>query len=167
MRRLAGFALAAAAGLAPGLSACDDGAAVLAPAAIDVGAPRYHVVVANDGRAITLRRGEAALLTLGADAFQLGVVDALDDTASYDPYALDGRESDAGVTYHAPLGFHAAALAPDAGATVTLDYGGELRVTVEDPRRGERRLHVHDDAQRERRRCAGDRGAAHPCPHLG
>jgi len=131
MRRLAGFALAAAASLAPGLSACDDGAAVLAPAAIDLGSPRYHVVVASDGRAITLRRGEEALLTLGADAFQAGVVDALDDTASYDPYALDGRESDAGLTYRAPIGFRAGALAPDAGATVTLDYGGELRVTVE------------------------------------
>jgi alpha-D-xyloside xylohydrolase len=129
MKRLAGFALAAAAALAPGLSACDDGAAVLAPAAIDLGAPRYHLEVAGDGRSITLRRGGEALVVLGEDAFQAGIVDALDDTASYDPYALDGKESDAGLAYRTPLRFHAAPGA-SGGATVTLDYERDLRVTV-------------------------------------
>ena len=128
--RGASFALAAVASLAPGLPACDDGAPPLAPLAFDVGAPRYHVEVAGDGRLITLRRSGEALLTFGADAFQAGVVDALDDTASYDPYALDGRESDAGLTYRTPLGFRAVAGA-SGGATVTLDYENDLRVTVE------------------------------------
>ena len=137
MRRLGApaLALALAASLAPGLPACSDGAPVLASPAIDIGSPRYHVEVAADGRAITLRRSTEALLVLGADAFQAGVVDALDDTASYDPYTLDGRESDAGLNYKAPVGFRAAPVAAasgvGAGATVTLDYGSELRVTVE------------------------------------
>jgi alpha-D-xyloside xylohydrolase len=126
----AGFALAAITSLAPGLSACDAGAAAVAPAAIDLGSPRYHVEVASDGRTITLRRAGEALLTFGADAFEAGIVDALDDTASYDPYALDGRESDAGLTYHAPLGIHSAP-GPAGGATVTLDYPSDLHVTVD------------------------------------
>ena len=120
---------------APGLAGCDAGTPPLAQPPVTVGASRYHVDVTDDGRAIVLRRSTEALLVLGEDAFQAGVVDVVDDSASYDPYALDGRESEAGVTFRAPVGSHVEALpaSGDArpGAAVTLDYGDDLTVRVE------------------------------------
>lgn len=130
MKRLAGFALAIAAALAPGLSACDDGAAVLAPSGIDVGSPRYHLAIDGDGRSMTLRRGAEVLLTLGPDAFQAGVVEALDDSASYDPFAFDGREGEAGITFRSPIGFNVIGAA-HLFAYLTLDYGDGLGADVE------------------------------------
>lgn len=127
--------IATAAAAAPGVAGCTSGAASLAQAPITVGASRYHVDVTSDGRSIVLRRGSEAVLVLGEDAFQAGVVDALDDSASYDPYALDGRESEAGVTFRAPAGFRADVLddsgAARSGAALTLDYGSGLSLRVE------------------------------------
>ncbi|MDB5214770.1 MAG: uncharacterized protein JWO86_2697 [Myxococcaceae bacterium] len=127
--------LAVAAATAPGVAGCDSGAATLARGPITVGAARYHVDVTSDGRAIVLRRSSEALLVLGEDAFQAGVVDALDDSASYDPYALDGRESEAGVTFRSPAGFHVDVLTGSGearpGAAVTLDYGDGLTLRIE------------------------------------
>lgn len=128
-------ALAITFALAPGVAGCDAGAATLGQPPITVGASRYHVEITSDGRAIVLRRDAEALLVLGEDGFQAGVVDVIDDSASYDPYALDGRESDAGVTFRAPAGFHVDALAASGdarpGAAVTLDYGDGLTMRVE------------------------------------
>jgi alpha-D-xyloside xylohydrolase len=128
--RGAAWVIALAAALAPGVSACDAGAPTVGPTPIAIGTPRYHVDVAEDGRAIVLRRTDEALLVLGEDAFQAGIVDTLDESASYDPYALDGRESEAGVTFRAPVGFHAERLA-GGGATVTLQYDGGPSVAIE------------------------------------
>lgn len=100
MTRSALLALACA--IAPGVASCDSGAATLAPPPITVGASRYHVDVTSNGRAIVLSRDGEALLTLGDDAFQAGVVDVIDDSASYDPFTLEGRESEAGVTFSRP-----------------------------------------------------------------
>ncbi len=77
-----------------------------------------------------LRRDAEALLVLGADAFQVGVVDALDDSASYDPFAMDGRESDAGVTYRSAIGFRAVPSGA-AQAQVDLDFGDGLHAHIE------------------------------------
>ena len=126
--RVGGFALAAAAALLPGLPACD-GAPLVEPAAFSLGSARYHLDIAGDGRTITLRRSEEALLTLGADAFQAGVVEALDDSASYDPYAFEGREADAGITFRAPVAFRATG--GGLFAYVALDYGDGLGADLE------------------------------------
>ena len=130
MTRLLGASLAAAVAVAPGLSACDAGGPAVASAPIDIGPPRYHVEITNDGRAIVLRRSAEALLVLGADAFQAGVVEALDDSASYDPYAFEGREDEAGIAFRVPVHIHAEALL-SAGASVILDYGDGLGARVD------------------------------------
>jgi alpha-D-xyloside xylohydrolase len=125
-------AIVVAAVLGPAVSACDAGAPALGSASIAVGSARYHVDVTREGRSIVLRRGDEPLLAFDADAFQAGVVDAIDDSASYDPYARDGRESEAGVTYRVPIEFRAEA--SEGGATVTLDYGDgiEVRLAIRD-----------------------------------
>jgi alpha-D-xyloside xylohydrolase len=103
------------------LCACSGGAEI-AESTRTIGAGRYHVTIEGRGSSIVLRRGDEKLLELAADGIELGVVDALDDTASYDPWALEQRGEDAaGVTYRAPAGF---ALAGDG---VDLDYGDGLR----------------------------------------
>jgi alpha-D-xyloside xylohydrolase len=120
---------------APGVAGCDAGSATLAPLPITVGASRHAVDVSGDGRSIVLRRGEETLLVLGADAFQAGVVDVLDDSASYDPFALDGRESEAGVTFRAATASRVESLlaSGDArpGAAVSFDYGDGLSLRIE------------------------------------
>jgi alpha-D-xyloside xylohydrolase len=119
------FAIVAAFG--PGLPACGGGAS-LAASSLDVGPARYRVAIREGGRAIVLARDAEALLTLRADAFQAGVVEAIDDSASYDPFVLEGRESEAGLTFRAPLSFRAEALpaGTGAGAVVSVDYGDGL-----------------------------------------
>lgn len=126
------FALAAAlaAVLAPSASGCDDGAPVVAPSPMDLGGAPYHVEISGDARRMVLRRGGEALLTLDADAFQAGVVDAIDPSASYDPIAIEGRESEAGVTFRAPLAMSARA-GGAAGVTLSLDFGDGLSASVE------------------------------------
>jgi alpha-D-xyloside xylohydrolase len=130
-------ALACTCAIAPGISACGSGAIALADAPITVGtaASRYHVDVASDGRAVVLRRGTEVLLTLADDAFQAGVVDFIDDSASYDPFTLDGRESDAGVTFRVPVRAHVTALPAVGddrpGAALTLEYGDDVTVRAE------------------------------------
>ncbi|HSO40473.1 MAG TPA: TIM-barrel domain-containing protein [Labilithrix sp.] len=128
------LALAIAAVLAPTAVACGDGAE-LATGPIVVGPPRYHLSVEDDGRTLVLRRDAEPLLVLGADAFQAGVVDALDDSQSYDPFVMDGREGDAGVTFRSARAFHASAGDDPARATVDLDYGDGLGA----------RLSIHDE----------------------
>ena len=124
------IAIACAAAVAPGLAGCNDGTPPLASATFQVGPPRYHVEVAQDGASIVLRRDAEPLLTLAADGFQVGVVDALDDSQSYDPFALDGRESDAGLTYRSPIGFRSASKG-NADAAVDLDFGDGLIAHLE------------------------------------
>lgn len=128
------FALAIAAALGPGTAACDASPALSSPS-VDVGASRHHVEIRGDGRTVVLRRDAEALLALGEDAFQAGVVDAIDDSASYDPFVIEGRESEAGVTFRAPLSFHAEPLAANgehaAGAVIALEYGDGLEARIE------------------------------------
>src|SRR5438094_3857662 len=52
------------------------------------------VEIGESGRAIALTRGGRTLLTFPADGFQLGTVDQLSKTASYDPYWLEWGGSD-------------------------------------------------------------------------
>jgi alpha-D-xyloside xylohydrolase len=126
----AAFAIALAVALAPSVSGCDSGTPELASAPFRIGAPRYHVDVSGDGRSIVFRRDAEALLVLPADGFQVGVVDALDDAASYDPFALDGRENDAGVTYRAAVSFRSTANGA-ADGSVDLDFGDGLTAHLE------------------------------------
>ncbi len=124
------LALALAAALAPGASGCDAGTPVVGPSPIDLGGAQYHVEVSADARSIVLRRGGEALLSLDADAFQVGVVDAIDPAASYDPYAIEGRESDAGVTFRSPRALSARP-AGAAGVSLSLDFGDGLGASIE------------------------------------
>jgi alpha-D-xyloside xylohydrolase len=124
------LACALAVALAPSMSGCDAGTPPLADAPFQVGPARYHVEVAQDGAAMVLRRDSEALLTLGVDAFQIGVVEALDDSMSYDPFALDGRDDVAGVTYRAPIAFRGTPNGA-ADASVELDFGDGLTAHLE------------------------------------
>lgn len=81
---------------------------------------------------MVLHRDAERLLVLDADAFQLGVVGTLDDSASYDPYAMEGREAETGVTFRSAVSFRAAA-SGTAGteAQVDLDFGDGLGARIE------------------------------------
>ncbi|MCK6549366.1 hypothetical protein L6R52_26220 [Myxococcota bacterium] len=82
MRALLPLALLSA---AASLAACSSDDA--APATLARGA--FTLTVSSDGRTITLARGADTLLTFPADGFELGVVSALDDALSYDPFWLE------------------------------------------------------------------------------
>lgn len=49
----------------------------------------YSVELSTDARSFVLQREGTTLLRFEADAFELGVVDVLDDTLSYDPFWLE------------------------------------------------------------------------------
>ena len=49
----------------------------------------YALTVAGDARSFTLTRRDEVLLSFPADALQLGTVDRLDESSSYDPYFLE------------------------------------------------------------------------------
>lgn len=61
-----------------------------APTRIEGGA--HRIEIAADGSTITLLAGDGSLLTLGTDAFEIGVVRQLDDALSYDPYWLEHED---------------------------------------------------------------------------
>jgi len=142
-RAAAAFALACAAALAPSASGCADASPLLAREGFTLGARPYTLGVAPDGLGITLRRGETTLLVLDAAAFQLGVVDALDDQKSYDPWDVERRgESDAGITFFSPRLASPSLDADGRRAQIELDYGGGLaaRLVVGDEGDGAFRL---------------------------
>ncbi|MBX3186612.1 MAG: glycoside hydrolase family 31 protein [Labilithrix sp.] len=125
MSRSLTLAIALFAAVAPACS----GAATLAPDPIHIGPPRYHLEIR--GRTITLHRGETILLTLAEDAFSAGVVETLDDAASYDPWAIEQRgDEEAGVTFRAARDFRVEASGPDFAA-IALDFGDGVRARVD------------------------------------
>ena len=77
--------LAAAACVA--ILACSSGPS--RPPSTTLNAGGYSLVFSGGGRSIALERGGTTLLTFPADAFELGVVDSLDDQDSYDPFWLE------------------------------------------------------------------------------
>ncbi|HEY3357885.1 MAG TPA: TIM-barrel domain-containing protein [Polyangia bacterium] len=79
-------AACAALGLALAAAACSS-SAPSPPARVTAGEATLDV--AAGARTITLSRGGTTLLTLPADAFVVGTVDALADDQSYDPYWLE------------------------------------------------------------------------------
>jgi alpha-D-xyloside xylohydrolase len=82
------------------------------------GPAEFDVACTDAGLALT-RDGEP-LLDFSADAFQIGVVDAIDDSLSYDPVA------DLAVTWRVPTRVSCDA----AGPTLTLTYEGGATGTV-------------------------------------
>src|SRR5262249_5238287 len=58
-----------------------------------LGPTPYSLAATGDGRTITLTRDQDTLLTFGPDAFQLGVVNKLDDNLSYDPFWLEAKDN--------------------------------------------------------------------------
>jgi alpha-D-xyloside xylohydrolase len=129
-----------------------------------VGSGRYRTTIANGGRDVALLRGEETLLAFAADGFELGTVDALDESASYDPAAIDDRGDDAaGVTFRVARSFRASE-AP-GGVAIDLDYGDAVtaRITIAAEREGTFRVDVAAGGRAER---AGGEGAAAPVPAL-
>jgi alpha-D-xyloside xylohydrolase len=91
-----------------------------------------------DGKTLTLARSGVTLLTFPSDAFQLGIVDTLDDSASYDPYwEAVSTSSPTGVVWKAITG--AKVLSQTAtDLKIELDYTGAsaiLTTHVEAPGR--------------------------------
>ncbi|MBI5480958.1 MAG: glycoside hydrolase family 31 protein [Deltaproteobacteria bacterium] len=116
------------------LGGCGNGGPSPVPVRITSG--DAAVEVSADRSTLTLLRKEIVLLTFPADAFQLGTVPALDDSASYDPYWL---EPEAPIPVQPPEGLEwrqvtSAELAPQAAdrleLTLKLDGGLEARLTV-------------------------------------
>ena len=114
--------------VAPPTSACSGGAPEIEGASAAIGGPRFRVEVLREGRRVVLLRDQEPLLVLAEDAFELGVVDELDEGASYDPWALEQRGDEAlGVTFVRPRSFRAERDADGEGAWIALAYGEGLR----------------------------------------
>jgi len=125
-------ALALLVGLAAlGPSACRGGAPLLRDEAVVVGSSPFTLEVIGEGKTLLLRRGHDVLVTLPADAFQLGIAAEPSEGRSWDPWDLERRgEAESGVEFRAPRAFSSAlepapAGAPAAGARgqLHLDYG--------------------------------------------
>lgn len=82
------------------LSACPPPAPV--PQPLQLSGPDWALQLL-DGGTLTYQRGDASLITLQPDAFQVGVVSRLEDTQSYDPYWL--VVNDGVFTPTQPMGF--------------------------------------------------------------
>src|SRR5581483_8563016 len=121
------FAPAFAFTLAASLAGCGDLPSL--PSAT-LGDDAGAVAITESGRTITFTRGGRTLLTFPADGFQLGVVDQLSKTASYDPYWLEwggpnGAPPPAPPTDLRWLDVRSSALAAAADAlAVTLRFDG-------------------------------------------
>lgn len=154
-------------------------ALVLAPSLLSACSPPPPVSLRRDDASLTfdpadasltLRRGDTTLARLPADGLQLGSVDALEDSRSYDPYWLEGggdlvaEDPPAGLTFHAPRGATVLSQSPERlsarleypdGLSAQLDLAidGEGRFRVElHPSAGARplafaRLRLRGDAQ--------------------
>ncbi|MBS2018542.1 MAG: glycoside hydrolase family 31 protein [Deltaproteobacteria bacterium] len=97
-------ALAALAALAPGAAGCGETAELAAAQGFALGPEPYTLDVANDGRTVTLRRRSEPIVVLDPDAFQLGIVETLDDQKSYDPWDIERRGyEEAGITWRSPV----------------------------------------------------------------
>lgn len=100
--------------------------------ALSVG--RYAVQVAGDAPTIRLLRDQEALLRITSDAFELGLVDELEDELSYDPYWL--VHEDALFSPDPPPSLrwrrvtNATAETRDGTIVVTQSFGGTLAATL-------------------------------------
>lgn len=72
------------------LAACGDDGPVDVVPSLELGAGRLEIQTTPP--TLTLKRDGQTLVSLGASGLQLGLVRALDDTLSYDPYWLELRE---------------------------------------------------------------------------
>jgi alpha-D-xyloside xylohydrolase len=105
------------------------------PATLSAGATTLKI--SEGGKSVLLARDGVELMELKADAFMLGVVDALQDGQSYDPYWLEyaapGTEAEqpSDLTWLTPEAISASSR--DASrATIALVYRGlEARVSIE------------------------------------
>jgi alpha-D-xyloside xylohydrolase len=83
---------------------------------------------------VVLANGQGVLLQLGLDAFQLGVVPELKDSANYDPWYLVSGDTSMykpieGMAWRTPVSMEVA-LQGDEALAVTLDYGDGLAATL-------------------------------------
>ena len=105
------------------------------PVSLQVGG--YAVAFDPGARELVLRRGDAAILTLPADALQLGTVAALDEHTSYDPYWAEYGEDVLTPTPPEGLVWHTVQAArtletPGPGQlAVALDFEGGLAARLE------------------------------------
>src|SRR5206468_6962154 len=91
-----------------------------------VGDDGARLVLADGGRTLAFQRGGRTLLAFPADAFQLGVVETLSTSASYDPFWPDPP----GLRWLAPTGWELNGGGDSAtvslrfdGASATLEIG--------------------------------------------
>src|SRR5688572_32233910 len=82
------------------IAACSDARIEIADGPIELGAGRFTLDVADDGRTITLRRDRGVLLTLDERAFEVGIVPDLPQDRSWDPWEIERRgEADSDVVF--------------------------------------------------------------------
>ncbi|AKU96670.1 hypothetical protein AKJ09_03334 [Labilithrix luteola] len=109
-------------GLALAPAACSGGTEPSAPMPTTLlGAGAYGVAVVDGGRSIELRRGDAPLVVLGPDAFQLGTSEESAESVNLDPYILEAHASEL-VTYRSPTSIRATK--DGDGVAIDLAYDG-------------------------------------------
>ena len=113
MRRLVLIGLAA-------LAACTSGELAYRAPVVVVGTGRFVLRIDDDARTIVVSRDGQPLVTLDTAAFQLGIGDATDATASWDPSELEGSTA---VAYRTPHSWLTTYDAAAVETTIALDYG--------------------------------------------
>lgn len=110
---------------------CGETAELATTSGFELGPQPYTVDVAKDGRTVTLRRRGEAIVMLDADAFQLGVVESLDEQKSYDPWDVERRGAeDAGIAFKTPIASVARLDGNKLRGEIDLDYGDGLLAHV-------------------------------------
>jgi len=93
-----------------------------------------QLVISRDDRALSLWVGGRRVLVLPADALRLGVVEALDESVSYDPWPLVAQDPaytpPEGLEWRSVTGMRIAEVEENR-ALVVLDHGPGIRATLE------------------------------------
>jgi alpha-D-xyloside xylohydrolase len=113
------------------LIACSSGSSPSSPPSATLDAGGYSLVFSAGGQSITLQSAGSTLLSFPTDAFELGVVDSLQDWESYDPFWLEHSTNGATPVQPTWLDVQSTSLTSTATtADVALDFGQGITATL-------------------------------------
>ena len=130
--------------VAPSAYGCGETAEIKASQGFTLGQTQpYTIDISDDARTVTLRRRGEPVVVLDHDAFQIGVVESLDDQKSYDPWDVERRGDEAsGITWKTPIAASSRLGVNTLRGDIALDFGDGLlgHVIVDDEGDGGFRL---------------------------
>ncbi len=112
------------------VASCSDAGIEISENPILLGDRRFTLHIADNGQHLRFERDGATLLTLDANAFEVGVVSEILKDRSYDPWEIERRgEGDTDVVFKKPLALVANRTGANE-ATIALDYGEGVTASV-------------------------------------